>query len=71
MKKELVWLKEVDSTSLQMSLRNLDAAFKNFFEGRADRPKFKSKRDNYRDSTVKFDLYMYQNIDGSTIFVHV
>ncbi|WBW99150.1 IS200/IS605 family element RNA-guided endonuclease TnpB [Oceanirhabdus sp. W0125-5] len=54
MKKELVWLKEVDSTSLQMSLRNLDAAFKNFFEGRADRPKFKSKRNNYKTYTSNF-----------------
>lgn len=54
MKKEFVWLKEVDSTSLQMSLRNLDTAFKNFFEGRADRPKFKSKRDNYKTYTSNF-----------------
>jgi len=29
-------LKETDSTSLQMVLRNLDTAFKNFFEGRAE-----------------------------------
>lgn len=54
MKKEFVWLKEVDSTSLQMSLRNLDTAFKNFFEGRADRPKFKSKRDNYKSYTSNY-----------------
>ncbi|WP_338115230.1 IS200/IS605 family element RNA-guided endonuclease TnpB [Oceanirhabdus seepicola] len=60
MKKEFVWLKEVDSTSLQMSLRNLDTAFKNFFEGRADRPKFKSRRNNYKTYTSNF---VNNNID--------
>ena len=37
------WLRDADSASLQMSLRNLDTAFKNFFEGNADYPKHKSK----------------------------
>ncbi|WP_276575868.1 IS200/IS605 family element RNA-guided endonuclease TnpB [Oceanirhabdus seepicola] len=60
MKKEFVWLKEIDSTSLQMTLRNLDNAFKNFFHGRADRPKFKSKRDNYKAYTSNF---VNNNID--------
>jgi transposase len=32
LKKELPWFKEVDSVSLQSSLRNLDTAFKNFFQ---------------------------------------
>lgn len=31
LKKELVWLKEVDSQALQQSLRNLDKAYQNFF----------------------------------------
>ena len=60
MKKEFIWLKEIDSTSLQMALRNLDTAFKNFFEGRADRPKFKSRRDNYKTYTSNF---VNNNID--------
>ena len=47
-------LKEIDSTSLQMALRNLDTDLKNFFEGRADRPKFKSKKDNYKSYTSNF-----------------
>jgi putative transposase len=54
MKKDFVWLKEVDSTSLQISLRNLDTAFKNFFQGRADRPKFKSRRNNYKSYTSNY-----------------
>lgn len=54
MKKEFAWLKEIDSTSLQMALRNLDTAFKNFFQGKAKKPKFKSKRDNYKSYITNF-----------------
>ena len=38
------WLAEVDKFALQNSLKDLDAAFVNFFEGRAGYPMFKSKR---------------------------
>jgi len=41
---ETVWLNEVSSVPLQQSLRHLDKAFRNFFEGRADYPSFKKKR---------------------------
>src|SRR6266568_3413137 len=37
------WLREVSSVPLQQALRHLDAAFKNFFEGRAEYPVFKKK----------------------------
>ncbi|MCP4914522.1 MAG: transposase [Oligoflexia bacterium] len=40
---EFSWLKEVPSQSLQMSLRHLDRAYRNFFEGRAGFPKRKKK----------------------------
>lgn len=43
---ETNWLKEVNSQALQMSLRNLDSAFTNFFKKRAAFPKFKTKHDN-------------------------
>lgn len=43
LKKELPWLKEINSQSLQSSLINLDAAYKNFFSG-AGYPKFKTAR---------------------------
>lgn len=54
LKNELEWLKEVDSTALQSSLRDLDAAFQNFFRGvkqgqYVGYPKFKSKR-NHKNS---------------------
>lgn len=38
------WLKEVNSQSLLATLEHLDTAFSNFFAGRAQFPRFKSKR---------------------------
>src|SRR5690606_24948604 len=43
---EFVWLKEVNSQSLQASIRNLDIAYKNFFNKQNRFPRFKSKYDN-------------------------
>ena len=40
---EYAWLNEVAAVPLQQSLRHLDRAFTNFFEGRAHYPKFKSR----------------------------
>ncbi|MGH9755731.1 MAG: RNA-guided endonuclease TnpB family protein [Blastocatellia bacterium] len=42
---EKAFLCEVSSVVLQQSLRNLDTAFTNFFEKRAQYPKFKSRRE--------------------------
>ena len=58
--KEFEWLKECSSDSLIQSLRNLDAAFSNFFKKNAKYPKFKTKKCS-RDSvkfrkTVHFDF---------------
>ncbi|WP_196607423.1 IS200/IS605 family element RNA-guided endonuclease TnpB [Pectinatus frisingensis] len=44
LKKEFKWLKEVDSTSLQTSLKNLDFAYRKFFKGEKGYPKFKSRK---------------------------
>jgi len=43
---EYSWLNEVNAQTLQAVLRDLDQAYKNFFEGRAGYPKFKSKKTN-------------------------
>lgn len=49
---ERAWLAEVSSVVLQQSLRDLDTAYRNFFDGlkgkrpRMGAPRFKSKRDN-------------------------
>ena len=42
-KKELFWLKDCHSQILQQSLKDLESAFKNFFQKRSDFPKFKKK----------------------------
>lgn len=44
LKTELEWLKEVDSTTLQSSLRDLDSAYQKFFKEHSGYPKFKSKK---------------------------
>ena len=43
LKNECVWLKEINSQTLQQSITNLDTAYTNFFKGKAEFPKFKSK----------------------------
>lgn len=58
MKKDSEWLKEVDSTALQSSLRDLDTAFQNFFRGmkggqHIGYPQFKSKRNRRRSYKSK------------------
>jgi putative transposase len=40
---ETTWLREVSSVPLQQSLRHLDRAFVNFFEGRSKYPRYKRK----------------------------
>lgn len=58
LKKELEWLREVDATALQSSLRNLDTAYQNFFRRvkqgqKPGYPRFKSKRDHRRSYKSK------------------
>lgn len=44
LKSELKWLKEVDSTALQSSLRDLDFAYQKFIKEHTGYPKFKTKK---------------------------
>jgi len=49
LKQELVWLKEPDKCSLQNALKQLDAAYQNFFKRiKAGYPKFKSKKNRHK-----------------------
>lgn len=49
LKKHKSWLKDVDSVSLQQTLRNLDRAYQRFFSGRGKYPKFKKQdKNSYR-----------------------
>ncbi|MCH5584476.1 IS200/IS605 family element RNA-guided endonuclease TnpB [Shimazuella sp. AN120528] len=51
LKKELEWLKEVDSTSLQNSLKNLADAFSRCFKKQNDKPRFKSCKNHIQSYT--------------------
>lgn len=58
LKKEYKWLKEIDSTSLQTTIEDLDNAYKNFFRevskgNKQGFPKFKSKRNPKRSYESK------------------
>ena len=65
-KKEFTWLAEVPSQALQMSLRNLDNAFTNFFRHGAAFPRFKSK---YRKQSFQLPQGMKVDFEGGKIFL--
>lgn len=50
---EHLWLKEVDSVALQQSLRDLDAAYQNFFKYGRGYPKYKSRRNRQQSYSDK------------------
>ena len=52
LKKEYHWLKVVDSTMLQKTCKNLDTAYKNFFNKISDLPKFKKKYNSYQSFNI-------------------
>jgi putative transposase len=54
------WLKEVQAQPLQQSLRVLDVAYNNFYRGRAQTPRFKSKNDG-RQSFRKFQDWRFED----------
>ena len=51
---ETIWLKEVNSQSLQFALRCLDTAYVNFFRGNAKFPRFKSKKNKNSFTVPQF-----------------
>ena len=57
--KDHLWLNEVDSTSLQRALKNLDTAYTNFFEHRAKYPKKKKKKSQQSYATVSSSVAVY------------
>ena len=55
-KSDFEWLKEVDSTSLQQSIKNMDKAYQGFFKLKRGFPKFKSRhhsRQTYQTTTAQ------------------
>ncbi len=61
LKKEYIWLKEVDKFALTNSVYNLDNAYQKLFKEHTGYPKFKSKRNNKKSYTT--------NITGTNIEV--
>lgn len=62
---EAGWLSEVPSQSLQMSLRNLDNAYTNFFKG-GGFPKFKSK---HSKQSIQFPQGVKVDFENNKIFL--
>jgi len=70
LKQEYMWLKEVDSISIQSSLKDLDQAYQNFFrrvkqgDKKVGFPKFKSKKNNHKSYKTKFTNGNIQVLDN-------
>ena len=62
---EYEWLCEVNSQSLQVSLKNLETAFGNFFRKKSKFPRFKSKKVN----SDSFCCPQNVSVEGSKIFI--
>jgi len=65
MKFEHDWLKEVNSQSLQMSLRNLDNAFQRFFKKQAGYPQFKKK---FKKQSCQFPQGSNVDFDNNKLY---
>lgn len=61
LKKELTWLKEVNSQSLQQAIQNMDIAFKKFFKG-VGFPKFKSKHKGKQSFSIPQNVLVENNL---------
>ena len=62
--KETEWLKEINSQTLQYSLRCLDTAYQCFFSGRAKFPRYKSKKNKN-----SFTIPQFVSINKNSLFI--
>jgi putative transposase len=62
---ETAWLREMDSQLLQQALADVQRAYVNYFEGRARRPRFKSRK---RDK-VRFRIPQRVRVAGNAVVV--
>ncbi len=60
LKRQYSWLADVSSVPIQQSLRHLDRAYKNFFEGRAKYPTFKKRR-NTQSATYASNAFTWEH----------
>jgi putative transposase len=65
LKQECVWLKEINSQSLQQSIKNVDVAYSRFFKGTSKFPKYKSKA----KSCQSFNIPQHITIKDSILFI--
>lgn len=61
LKRELAWLKEVNSQTLQASIRNLDDAFIGFFKHGKGFPKFKSRNNDVKSFHIPQNIEIKDN----------
>ena len=61
---QFIWLREINSQSLQSSLRNLDTAYNKFFRKQTKFPKFKSKYNKQ-----SFTIPQYINIKENKLII--
>ena len=61
---EYSWLKEVNSQTLQQSLRHLETAYTNFFRGNARFPRFKAKKNG-----GSFNVPQFCSVTDGRIFI--
>ena len=61
---EYSWLKEINSQTLQFTLRNLETAYTNFFRGKAKFPRFKAKKNG-----SSFHIPQFCSIENSRIYI--
>lgn len=66
---EYAWLNEINSQSLQFSLRNLDSAYKRFFNKLGDFPKFKKKANGGSFTIPQFFKIVEEN--GKWIYLKI
>lgn len=62
---EMAWLKDVDSQLLQQALKDLDRAFKAFFEKRARFPRFKTRKKDQ----PRFRIPQRVKVEDSKVYV--
>lgn len=67
LKKDFQWIAEVDAQALQVSVKNVDVAFKNFFNG-SGYPKYKSKRNSIQSFHCPGNKREV-NWDGNTVTI--
>ena len=75
-KEDTIWLKEINSQTLQFALRSLDTAYVNFFRGNTQFPQFKSKRKKNTFTVPQFTkvidsrIYMPKFKGGIKVNIH-